>query len=215
MMEHDVEYILNKWQLLTAFSKKEALKTELWQQILQHYSEPHRHYHNLAHVAAMFKLGDQYIASLRNPAVVGFAIIYHDIVYNTAQDNNEEQSAAIARDHLSKLTVKASVIDLVEKFILATKTHSITEGFEQGNDLAYFLDFDLSVLGAHWDAYRDYSVNIRKEFSQYPDITYKTGRRHALIRLHKKEDLYFTSPFKDEFSSNARQNLHRELHTLL
>ena len=46
-MENIVDYVKEKWKQLTAFSKKEELKEQLWSEILYRYSEQHRRYHNL------------------------------------------------------------------------------------------------------------------------------------------------------------------------
>ncbi len=207
-------YTRNKWAQLTAFSKKEELKAQLWNEIVECYTEPYRYYHTIEHVANLFKWSDKYLVSLENPAVVGFSILYHDIVYDTFKNNNEEESAAKAREHLQKLQVKSSVIDRVEGFILATKNHRIPDGATQEKDLSFFLDFDLAILGSGWDNYEEYSFKIRKEYRQYPDAVYNPGRRHALEKLSEKEHLFFTPEVKNELEEPARNNLFREMQLL-
>ena len=213
-MENVMLYTEQKWKQLTAFSRKEDLKTQLWNEIVEYYSEPYRFYHTLDHVAALFEWSEKYIAQLENPAVVGFAILYHDINYDTFKDNNEEESALIAREHLQKLNVKASVIKSVEEFILATKQHTLPEGAVMAKDLSFFLDFDLAILGSGWDDYEMYSQQIRKEYRQYPDAVYNPGRKHALEKLGEKDFLYFTDGVKDLLEEPARNNLFREIQLL-
>ncbi len=120
-MENDLMYTGQMWNQLTAFSKKEELKAQLWSEIVDFYAEPYRFYHTIEHVAELFRWSEQFLKNLENPAVVGFAILYHDIYHDTFKDDNEDESAAKTREHLQKLNVKTSVIDHVETFILATK----------------------------------------------------------------------------------------------
>ena len=109
-MEHATKYAAEKWNQLTAFSKKEELKTKLWNTIVDHYNEPYRFYHTLHHVASLFEKSEPYLAQLESPATVGFAILYHDVVYDTFKDNNEEESALLARQHLTSLNIKETII---------------------------------------------------------------------------------------------------------
>lgn len=213
-MENVLLYTEQKWKQLTSFSKKEDLKARLWNEIVDYYAEPYRFYHTLAHVAALFQWSEKYLPNLQNPAVVGFSILYHDIVYDTFKTNNEEESAGKAREHLQKLQVKASVIDSIEEFILATKMHSVPTESALQKDLSFFLDFDLAILGSGWDDYEEYSHLIRKEYRQYPDAVYNPGRKYALQKLSDKEPLYLTSDVQVLLEEPARNNLFREMQLL-
>ncbi len=213
-MDNVMLYTEQKWKQLTAFSKKEELKDKLWSEIVELYNGPYRFYHNLAHVASLFKWSEQYVDKLRSPLAVGFAILYHDIVYDTFKSNNEEESAAKAVEHLTELNVKRSIIEEVEAYILATKGHELLEADGNSNDISYFLDFDLSMLGSSWDEYEQYSHQIRKEYRQYPDAVYLPGRKNALKQLSDKDTLYFTADFRENLEPAARQNIFREMQLL-
>lgn len=213
-MENDLLYTEQKWRQLTAFSRKEELKAQLWKEIVDYYSGPYRFYHTVEHIADLFRLSEKYLRNLESPAVVGFSILYHDMVYDTFKDNNEEESAAKAREHLQKLNVKADVINRIEACILATKTHTLPKSASQQSDISFFLDFDLAVLGGEWDSYEEYSQKIRKEYRQYPDAVYIPGRRNALEKLSEKEQLYFTSELQQSLEIPARNNLFREMQLL-
>lgn len=213
-MENVLLYTEQKWKQLTAFSKKEELKAQLWNEIVDHYNEPYRFYHTLDHIAALFEWSEKYLPNLQNPAVVGFSILYHDVIYDTFKTNNEEESAKKAREHLQKLNVKTSVIESVEQFIMATKTHSLPQDAATQKDLSFFLDFDLAILGSCWDDYEVYSQLIRKEYRQYPDAVYNPGRKYALQKLSDKEPLYFTHDVQELLEEPARNNLFREMQLL-
>jgi predicted metal-dependent HD superfamily phosphohydrolase len=213
-MENVIEYLHPKWQQLTAFSKKEELKESLWNEIAEQYSESNRHYHNLNHIANLFSLFEKYVAEIKQPAIVGFAIFYHDIVYNTFREDNEEQSALKAREHLQQLNINKSLLQNIESFILATKDHEVPADFPFANDLSYFLDFDVAILGSKWEDYFRYSHNIRKEYGQFPDAVYKAGRKQALERLLNKQQFFYTPQLKEVYEENSRENINKELSLL-
>lgn len=213
-MENILEYVKEKWKQLTSFSKKEEIKDQLWDEIVYRYSEQHRYYHNLNHIAHLYSLLDKYIGKITSPAVMGFAILYHDVVYDTYSDDNEEQSATFAEAHLRQLNVNASLIDSVKTFIKATKDHTIPEGTSLQTDLSLFLDSDMAVLGTDEEMYKLYSGKIRQEYSKYPDNVYREGRKLALQNIIAAESIFFTDVFKDEMEQKARENINREVSLL-
>lgn len=213
-MDNIVDYVKEKWQQLTAFSKKEELKEQLWEEILYRYSEQHRHYHNLTHIAFLFDQCDKHIHRISNPAVIGFAILYHDIVYDTYRPDNEEQSAELAEAHLKQLSVNSKIIADIKIFITATKNHKIPEGYALKNDLGLFLDFDISILGSEPESYKLYSEKIRQEYMKYPDEIYKEGRKLALQKVLKGNKIFITQDFLDAMEGTARQNIHTEVDQL-
>ena len=213
-MENILEYVEGKWKKLTAFSKKEETKQQLWQEIIYYYSGQHRHYHNINHIAHLFTWFDRFIDKVSNPAGMGFSILYHDIIYDTYRTDNEEQSAAFAESHLQQLNINSVLIDNVKTFIRATKNHMIPAGFSLHNDLALFLDFDMTILGDDEETYKRYSEKIRDEYSKYSDKIYKEGRKLALQKVLASENIFSTNDFKKTLEEKARQNISREVSLL-
>ena len=213
-MENIVDYVKEKWKQLTAFSKKEEIKEQLWEEIVYRYSAQHRHYHNLSHIAHLFTLLDQHINRVTNPAVMGFAILYHNVVYDTYSPNNEEQSAAFAEAHLRQLSVNNSLIKNVQIFIRATKDHTIREKTTLQKDLELFLDLDMAILGVDEEIYKWYSEKIRQEYSKYPDNLYNEGRKLALQKVLESESIFSTDDFKQLMEENARKNIESEVNLL-
>lgn len=210
-MDHSLEYVNEKWAALTAFSKKEELKKELWNEIVYRYNAPHRYYHNLSRISFLFKLMENYSHLITAPATFGFAILYHNIAYDTYMADNAEQSAAIAGVHLSKLKVSPSVIANIHELIIATKNHFIPAQSSQENSLKLFLDFDFAVIAAEPKLYKIYMENIRKEYARYDQETYNQGRRQALQKLLETTHIFKTDVLKQEWESIARENIHSEL----
>ena len=210
-MENNLDYVRQKWRQLTAFSKKEDLKEQLWDEIVYRYSEQHRHYHNLNHIAFLFTQCDKYISRIKNAAVTGFAILYHDIVYDTYRPDNEEQSAELATTHLQQLSVNKQLIDHVRTFIVATKDHKVPAVYDLKDDLALFLDFDIAILGSEPETYHAYSEKIRQEYLKYPDDIYRKGRKQALQKVLIADTIFITNDFIESMEAIARENINKEV----
>jgi len=213
-MENSIKYLKEKWKKLTSFSRKEELKEQLWEEIVYRYSGQHRHYHNLNHIAHLYTLMDKYIDKITNPAVIGFAIMYHDIVYDTYSPDNEEQSAAFAEAHLRQMNVNNALIGNVKRFIESAKDHIMPENLSLQNDLSFFLDFDMAVLGVDEQMYKLYSEKIREEYARYPDPVYRQGRKLALQKVQALENIFFTEEFRQEMEQKARENINSEVNLL-
>src|SRR4051794_22476684 len=60
------------------------------------YSEPHRHYHNLEHIAEMLRVVDRLSKFAADPDAVRLAVWFHDAVYDPRAKDNEKLSAILA-----------------------------------------------------------------------------------------------------------------------
>ena len=77
--------------------RKDFASPAVWERIRLAYSEPHRRYHTLAHLQAMFGHHADMAAQLTYPRAVRWAIWFHDYVYHTEADRyplNETLSAS-------------------------------------------------------------------------------------------------------------------------
>lgn len=197
-------------QLISGYTCDQQLAARLWKEVETHYSHPNRYYHTLAHVEHMY----QQLAACREQIedwdTVLFSLFYHDIIYNPLQSDNEEQSAALAEQRLYALSYSEDKIARCRAEILATKGHQPAGD----NDVNYFTDADLSVLGSSWDAYTQYAINVRKEYAVYPDSVYKPGRARVLQHFLQRDRIYKTPYFYLCFEEQARINLVTELKQL-
>ena len=81
------------------------------------------------------------------------------------------------------------------------------------SDLFYFLDFDLSILGAsEWKIYDKYGAQIREEYSYMRMVKFIEGRCEFIKNaLFVTENLYYTPLFRDKYQKHAVKNLQTEL----
>ncbi|MFY7733117.1 MAG: hypothetical protein ACOVSR_06500 [Bacteroidia bacterium] len=197
-------------KLVSKFTQNSLLINELWNEIEQHYTEPTRHYHNLIHIVAVYNKLSAIKGLLVDWDMVQFSIFYHDIFYDTNKNDNELNSALLAKSTLQKLGIEVTKIDIVFNQILATQSHQNTND----TDTNYFTDADLSILGESWDNYQVYSKQIRAEYIQYADNIYIPGRIKVLNHFIAMERIFKTPHFYNLYETNAKQNLENEIKLL-
>lgn len=185
------------------------MSEDCFRHLLQHYSNPLRYYHNLDHLRALFVHFDQYQDDLVRPDLVSAAIFYHDVIYDIQRQDNELASAAYAKKDLTILGFNEIDQGVVEEMILATIKHEPPQQASQ--DLRFFLDFDLAILGSEFSIYQAYAQKIRQEYAIFADELYIPGRIMVLEKLLDRPRLFQTEPFYDQYEEQARNNLHREL----
>ncbi len=209
------EWLEKKWTTLTGpYTADDRLKEKLLQEIERKYGGSGRHYHTLTHIHGLICLAEQYRQHLQQKEVVEFAILYHDIIYNVWRKDNEERSAILACKRLDELGIPAGQVQAVKVFIEATASHTLGPGIPFEQDAKFFLDFDLSVLGAEWPEYFAYTGQVRKEYHIYPDMLYRAGRRKFLQNSLGAAAIFHTTIFRDQYEARARQNMEKELQLL-
>jgi predicted metal-dependent HD superfamily phosphohydrolase len=197
-------------QLCSPFTKDQQLMNDLWNEIETRYSEKGRHYHNLLHLENMFRELEEVKVKLSDFTVISFSVFYHDIIYDATSKSNEEKSAVTAEKRLAELHINKDKISIISEQILATKAHQRSDH----EDTNYLLDADLSVLGKDFKTYLEYTQNIRKEYSIYPDFLYKPGRKKVLKHFLQLESIFKTDYFKDKYEAQAKENIAAELRLL-
>jgi predicted metal-dependent HD superfamily phosphohydrolase len=194
------------WALLAGSSP--TSRTE-WAAVVAAWSEPHRRYHDVAHLAAVLGLVGELGGAAADLDAVRLAAWYHDVVYAPERSDNEQVSAQRARAGLRGL-VTDERLDEVERLVLLTAGHDPAPGDTDG---AVLCDADLAVLAAPPESYAAYASAVRLEYGHLSDQEFTNGRIAVLEHLLALPTLYRTEaalPWTD----TARANLTAEL-TLL
>lgn len=178
------------------------------------YTAPERHYHNLEHLAEMFRVVGRLSAQPEEPAVLHLAVWFHDAVYDSRAKDNEKRSGELAVDLLGSVGVPGAAIERIVKMIGATAHAASTEP-PALRDTRLLLDADLAILGASGDRYDRYAADIRKEYGWVPDADYRAGRARVLEQFLARPRIYFTDMMFEEGEERARANIQRELGTLV
>lgn len=154
---------------------------------------------------------ERHRALVQEPSLVTAAIWYHDVVYDTHRDDNEERSAVFAQSELASAAWSEPAIRRVAEMILATRHH---QADATDSDMLVFLDLDLSILGARSDAYADYCSAVRAEYQWVPEGDYVKARSSFLRAFMARESIYRTPALAALWEPAARLNLQRELDAL-
>ena len=179
-------------------------------ELVQAYSEPHRHYHTIEHVASLLRLLDEHGRGVLDRNAVALAILFHDVVYDPTRHDNEQVSADLAGERMTSLGFPGQLIAKVKGYILATQ-HRQSAPTINDADLALLLDLDLSVLAAAPAAYRAYAQAIRREYAHVPDVLYRLGRRRILQGFLVRERIYRTDQLHALWDESARANIAGEM----
>jgi predicted metal-dependent HD superfamily phosphohydrolase len=195
------------FQTASQFSTDEALILGLWQELEQNYTHKNRHYHTLRHIECVFEALKAHQKEIQDWESMVFAVFYHDAVYHVFKKDNEEKSAELAEKRLRSLHFPEPRIGLCKKHILATKKHTTSPN----SDTNLLTDADLSILGADWVVYSEYTQQIRREYAVYPDPLYRPGRKKVLLHFLEMESIFKTAAFREKLEGKARENILNEI----
>ena len=182
----------------------------LWQELDKQYSQKKRYYHTLAHIENLLRIGHEHRPMVQDWETFVFAIFYHDAVYDVLRSDNEEKSASLAEKRLAQIHFPPHRIADCKALILATKNHAPSAN----TDANLLLDADLSVLGADWETYSAYAAQVRREYSIYPDLVYRPGRRKVLTKFLERDFIFKTPDFRSRLEVQARENIQHEILSL-
>ena len=206
-----MENLLGDWERLLSSvvppGTDPAAIAEAGSDLLRRWSEPHRRYHDVEHLATVLSIVDEVEA----PAEVRLAAWYHDAVYDPRSGDNEERSARLAVDALTALAVAPNQVDEVARLVRLTASHEVGDGDVNG---ALLCDADLAVLARSTDGYDRYAAAIREEYAHVPEEAFRAGRAAVLRHLLDLPALYRVPRLRDRWEVPARANLRRELDAL-
>ena len=181
-----------------------------WAAVVAAWSEPHRRYHDLSHLAAVLGIVDALAPAADDADAVRLAAWYHDVVYDPRSADNEARSAGRARAGLRGLVDDDRLAE-VERLVLLTVDHDPAPDDANG---AVLCDADLAVLAAPPDAYAGYASAVRAEYAHLPDAEFTAGRIAVLERLLALPALYRLPEDDQRWTAPARANLTAELSLL-
>lgn len=176
-------------------------------ELLGRWLEPHRHYHDVRHLAQMLAA----IGALHGgppPRAVALAAWFHDAVHDGAAGADERASAELALRLLGGTALPADEVAEVARLVLLTIDHDPSPDDELG---VLVVDADLSILGQPAGRYHYYSRGIRLEYPELDDRKFASGRLRALNRLFSKRLLFGSVAARGFWEAQARGNLDVEI----
>ncbi len=180
---------------------------DVFDQLINAYSEKHRAYHTLEHIDACLYHLDVVAGHADIPHEIEMALWFHDAVYNPFSSNNEADSASWAQIFLKENHVAGESIERIHTLIMVTQNHANTEDVDTG----LMLDIDLSILGAPPEIYDQFEKNIRTEYKRVPWFVFKKKRKEILQSFLANERIYNHPHFSNMLETQARENLSRAI----
>jgi predicted metal-dependent HD superfamily phosphohydrolase len=201
---------LEAWARLWREVAPAADPRPVYQELATLYAQPHRHYHNLGHIAACLAEFNAARSLALQPLALELAIWFHDAVYDPHAPDNEECSAALAARRLSEAGGVRELREAVAVLVLATKAHDGALHV----DAPLLVDVDLSILGRTAEEFAQYERQIRAEYAWVPEATFAAKRAELLERFLDRPHLYWTEPFRSKYERPARANLEGSIRKL-
>ena len=167
------------------------------QEVRRRYAEPHRAYHDAAHVGLLWL---RHLMHGGDPGDrdMALAILFHDAIYDPLAHDNEERSAALAA------TLLRGDTGWVQEAIRATADH-----------LAYaspdcrvlrLLDLDLTPLAETPAVFERNTALLRREYAAVTEPAWRAGRLRVLERFAQTKRLFRTR-LSTIYEAPARDNL--------
>lgn len=171
--------------------------------ILSRYAEVHRKYHTLQHLDECLTLFERMQHAADHPHEVEMALWFHDSIYDLKASDNEQRSAAWAKENLLRENVEAASVERIFNLIMVTK-HT---GSPQTRDEQVLVDIDLAILGSDSLRFSEYERQIREEYSFVPGFLYRMKRKSVLKAFANRSTIYSTPLLHQELEYRARANL--------
>jgi len=178
---------------------------EVWPRVADRYSESHRHYHGLNHLAHCLEQFDLAKELIDNPDAVEMAIVFHDVINDPGNKNNEKESAEYF-EQVSNGKFDPQFIQLVVDMILVT-THCSAPS---NGDQQFICDIDLASFGCPWECYLRDSLDIEAEFKGTKE-EFERGKVAFLQSLLKRPRIFLTDFFNQRYEDQSRENIGRML----
>jgi predicted metal-dependent HD superfamily phosphohydrolase len=176
--------------------------------LLARWAEPHRRYHTVEHLAFMLGVIDRHADRAEDADAVRLAAWFHDAIYDPRASDNEERSAQLAAEALTRLHAPAQRTREVVRLVGLTKDHKARTGDRDGGLLC---DADLAILAEPPERYRAYARSVREEYSFVPEELFLLGRRNILRHLLDLPALFHVVPERHLWTARAHTNMRAEL----
>lgn len=167
-----------------------------------------RPYHNWDHILAILTVASQYPHLINDIEAFFWMAVFHDVIYDSERQDNEARSAIIARELLTELVSEIRLV-MICLGITATAKHEIPQGLtpDDEQDMAFFLDCDLAILGTDSETFRAYDAAIREEYSWVDDPSWRVGRAGVMKKFLQRKPIFFIQEMRLRFEEPARRNM--------
>ncbi|HPY74857.1 MAG: dephospho-CoA kinase [Planctomycetes bacterium] len=179
-----------------------------FQDIEKIYNQPNRFYHNLVHIQEVLTYYLELKKIFQHPLEVYCALVFHDILHDPQNSENELASAQFANEYLQKHLQSSNIdISLVVHFIQLTAHHDSNLS-NLDYDERLLLDIDMTIFISSKKRLLEYENQIFKEYATIISMKeYRQGRRDFLKRLLNKDFIFRSSYFRSRYEEIAKKKI--------
>ncbi|MFA5313248.1 MAG: adenylyltransferase/cytidyltransferase family protein [Methanomassiliicoccales archaeon] len=184
LSEDNYHFLLNNNLLrkLSSATRNDVTPLVIWlDEMLEKWNEPHRHYHTIKHLDYILGVLKYWPKILDQETREELAIIalFHDIIYDSRSQNNEEASAEFFMSSTHDVESTGTSRSFIRHAILDTKTHRSNDKISN-----LFFELDLWELShGTWPQLLKMEREIFLEYQFVPYDVYKTKRIEILTQL--------------------------------
>ncbi|XP_053677093.1 uncharacterized protein LOC128727231 [Anopheles nili] len=195
------------WEnICTALEVSPELSEKWLAKLHAQYTEPHRHYHSESELIRR-KVPHLLGASVCLQLATLFQYFHFEAEKDCMPRNCEVVTEFFTENkHLSK-SLENNV-----KRLLGDPQADASELTE--DDVQFFQDLDLLVLGTPPDEYKQYTEQLRAECTPEDVSSYDKMRLKLLQTLSRIPTIYLTKEFNERFEDVARANIEQEIKDL-
>lgn len=190
---------------------------EMIQFLQKSYNHPSRYYHSWEHIVdsltTLFEMAIDTDMADEDIMIVGWAILWHDLVYEVDKDKypqNESNSARLWSKILASWWVKDDLLELIEDLIKETRhgRANIRENLHSH----VMHDVDMSILWSDQGRYMQYARDIRPEFRPMASgDAFESLRKERFLIPMRDGFRYKTEWAQERFGRRVIENIEREL----
>ncbi len=208
----EIAPMAQKWMnLIDYYNMNEEAGKRLFVEIVKAYNGEGRYYHNMGHVEATLELIAELEFLAEDYHTLLLAAWFHDVIYVTENQDNEEQSAKFAYDSLTDLGLDGEMAGRVKELILMTADHDPPE---DDVDAKILIDADLAPLAYDSELFKQQSEAIRMEFGSVPEREFNESRKRFFTSILNREQIYLTEQLHESLEEKARENISHSLAAL-
>ena len=182
--------------------------------------QPGRHYHNLVHLAEMWRhhrmMARGALRTPRSERLIASTIALHDAIYQANRADNEAASAALWRQLASQWRrLPRGLIRQVATAIEATAHHTDPHaGAACEPWVKWVLDLDLCPMASSEHRVRANGSRLRSELRNLSAAAWHERSRQFYGALQRREHIFHSPRLRAALESNARRYLRHTLDSL-
>jgi len=205
-----------RWLSLWYRLRAQGDPKKVFDDLIARYSEPHRKYHTIEHIAHCL-IEFEPVRCLADQEAVELALWCHDAKYEVKTEargvweaSNEEMSADLVMQICEAAWLPVHFAKKVAGLVLVTK-HVNQAVFSFDKRLV--VDIDLSILGQSAPEFDKYERQIRDEYTEVPQDVFNKKRAEILGSFlpPQRQFVYLTNFFHAKYEQQARANIRRSL----